>query len=679
MTNNTTAALTDDEREKLIDLVDRLIRNHNAVTAQDCIIGDDTRSLQWIAEHTRALLTSPREAGLPEGWKLVPIERSYDMRIKALIAFNTTEKETNDRGDALDAAHRAMLDAAPAAPVAEPQWLPIEIAPKDGVQILLSNGIEVQQGWWMHDEGGTTEYRNIDGRWIGQDDRDGYIGWWDVSGGMQPCPDRWMPMPSPLDPASAEPVTALVMHPLTDAALREALDEFELVCENNDVRRLTDDEKYVAQEFAFSLIHGDPSAAQAVAADGAACKGKNCGATDGVSHSPECLAEHEAAVSGAVAADGEATDERAMFSYHDDTMNTGVGIFCQPGDRPAPRWLLKFEDADRGVSIYESEREAREAFAHAEGRGYNCYLFSPTPRAAVSPATADERAAQVRGVFKRHAPVWLNKYPEVCSQIADELFAVASQAAAPQAATADERAALDPVVLAVAESLSDANQPGNIKAQISHLMARVREDVLIHDGKMAGNTVLAENRLHALIGLAIRDARASQGAAPAEAREPKLTVWYGSMPESNGKTNWTAILHRGDIATGMTIDRSEYPDRVRYEADRVRWLIGEIEAEPWILDYDADKHSGYKAPADAGEAVAPSADLIARCIELRELSDHGESDQTALRALADTYRRDIHSVDRKAMAVSHTHREAVQYVLDAARAQGAQAGKGGEA
>jgi hypothetical protein len=77
----------------------------------------------------------------------------------------------------------------------------------------------------------------------------------------------------------------------------------------------------------------------------------------------------------------------------------------------------------------------------------------------------------------------------------------------------------------------------------------------------------------------------------------KLTVWYGSLPESNGKTNWTAILHNGDIASGMTIDQSEYPERVRYAADRVRWLIGELGKEPWILDYDADKHSGYVAPA----------------------------------------------------------------------------------
>lgn len=82
-----------------------------------------------------------------------------------------------------------------------------------------------------------------------------------------------------------------------------------------------------------------------------------------------------------------------------------------------------------------------------------------------------------------------------------------------------------------------------------------------------------------------------------------LAVWYGSMPESNGKTNWTAILYRknpggflGGIGDGYTIARSEYPDRVRYEADRVRHLIGELKEPPFILDYDYDKHSGYKEP-----------------------------------------------------------------------------------
>ncbi|MBW5284769.1 hypothetical protein [Burkholderia gladioli] len=68
-----------------------------------------------------------------------------------------------------------------------------------------------------------------------------------------------------LDSSIAQPIAAsvatLVMQPLTDAAMREALDDFELICENNDVRRLTDAEKYAAQEFALSLVHADPSGA----------------------------------------------------------------------------------------------------------------------------------------------------------------------------------------------------------------------------------------------------------------------------------------------------------------------------------------------------------------------------------------------------------------------------------
>jgi hypothetical protein len=80
-----------------------------------------------------------------------------------------------------------------------------------------------------------------------------------------------------------------------------------------------------------------------------------------------------------------------------------------------------------------------------------------------------------------------------------------------------------------------------------------------------------------------------------------LTVWYGSMPETNGKENWTAIIHRKGacISEGITIDRSEYPDRVRYEADRMRCLIGEIQDEPDILAYDADKRSDYVYPVTA--------------------------------------------------------------------------------
>lgn len=105
---------------------------------------------------------------------------------------------------------------------------------------------------------------------------------------------------------------------------------------------------------------------------------------------------------------------------------------------------------------------------------------------------------------------------------------------------------------------------------------------------------------------ALQEAALKHGVAePAPAQDeqqPPLTVWEGSMPESNGKSNFTAVLMRkgsdlfDGISGGMTIARSEYPDRVRYEADCVRWLIGEIKEEPCITDYDSDKHSGYAAP-----------------------------------------------------------------------------------
>ena len=77
-----------------------------------------------------------------------------------------------------------------------------------------------------------------------------------------------------------------------------------------------------------------------------------------------------------------------------------------------------------------------------------------------------------------------------------------------------------------------------------------------------------------------------------------LTVWEGAMPESNGKSNFTVILHTGDISEGICVYRSEYPDRARYEADCFRHLIGDpaFPEKPFILDYDADKHSGYVKP-----------------------------------------------------------------------------------
>lgn len=80
--------------------------------------------------------------------------------------------------------------------------------------------------------------------------------------------------------------------------------------------------------------------------------------------------------------------------------------------------------------------------------------------------------------------------------------------------------------------------------------------------------------------------------------QPQLTVWEGAMPESNGRSNFTALLVRKDggifDTDAHTIAQSEYPGRVKYEADRVRYLIGELAERPDILAYDADTHSDYK-------------------------------------------------------------------------------------
>lgn len=112
----------------------------------------------------------------------------------------------------------------------------------------------------------------------------------------------------------------------------------------------------------------------------------------------------------------------------------------------------------------------------------------------------------------------------------------------------------------------------------------------------------------------------------------ELTVWYGAMPESSGKSNFTAILRRREanslldgLTSGITLARSEYPERVRYEADRVRYLLGELANEPCILDYDADKHSGYVHP-DRFEQMAQSKGYDVTKTECGHYLDKGTRD-----------------------------------------------------
>lgn len=76
---------------------------------------------------------------------------------------------------------------------------------------------------------------------------------------------------------------------------------------------------------------------------------------------------------------------------------------------------------------------------------------------------------------------------------------------------------------------------------------------------------------------------------------PRLTVRLISFPESNGKRNWTALLVReekwdGLIGNcgGISLARGELWNRVAYEAECARYLIGERSTEPFILDYGDD-------------------------------------------------------------------------------------------
>lgn len=107
-------------------------------------------------------------------------------------------------------------DAGPearAATEAEPSgWRPIETAPKDGATILLfcpqgdgnpGSTYRVTAGSWCYDPGGTTEYRDAEGRWLDQDDRDGFEGWLSWDGGFSEdtmMPTHWQPLPEPPAP-----------------------------------------------------------------------------------------------------------------------------------------------------------------------------------------------------------------------------------------------------------------------------------------------------------------------------------------------------------------------------------------------------------------------------------------------------------------------------------------------
>jgi len=92
--------------------------------------------------------------------------------------------------------------------------------------------------------------------------------------------------------------------------------------------------------------------------------------------------------------------------------------------------------------------------------------------------------------------------------------------------------------------------------------------------------------------------------------QPQLKVVLTSYPESNGKRNWTAIFKRVEPFNGLigncggiTIAQGELWNRVAYEAERAKFLLGERDDEPWILDYGDDIKTPEEWQGEKGRAA----------------------------------------------------------------------------
>lgn len=55
--------------------------------------------------------------------------------------------------------------------------------------------------------------------------------------------------------------------------------------------------------------------------------------------------------------------------------------WCHPRkDDNQQRWILIFDDRDRGMCVYTVEAEAYRDFERAEAMGWNCHLFTSAQR-----------------------------------------------------------------------------------------------------------------------------------------------------------------------------------------------------------------------------------------------------------------------------------------------------------
>lgn len=138
---HSTCAICEADRSSRAELADALSRSqdagrmaweysfiHRSATGRGdskvgpCLTYDREQAFGVGCIEQREVFISPSRsqdvARVEEGYAIVQIDRSYDMRAKAIIAFNSAEKSGKDRDDALDAAWREMLSASPQPPQA---------------------------------------------------------------------------------------------------------------------------------------------------------------------------------------------------------------------------------------------------------------------------------------------------------------------------------------------------------------------------------------------------------------------------------------------------------------------------------------------------------------------------------------------------------------------------------
>lgn len=252
---------------------------------------------------------------VPEGWKLVPVEPTPNMAFAGIHAVGKSKAYDKpgvpgyDRdlaacnGDvgAVRAmqSYRAQISAAPLPPAsasagkvepvaciaceghpqapndpcavcgklreyAEGRWRDISTAPKDGTVVLLfcpkgdgSPGCtyRVTAGNWEIDPGGITEHRDLEGRYISQDEREGWEGWISWDGGFSEdtmMPTHWMPLPSPpKEPEASIGEAVEEIEPAPNA--RQAAEEMREACAKwIDTRR----DDYISEHGSYDYSTG---------------------------------------------------------------------------------------------------------------------------------------------------------------------------------------------------------------------------------------------------------------------------------------------------------------------------------------------------------------------------------------------------------------------------------------